>query len=62
MANLYLMANEEEVTSETCDYTFDELQDVFSELLDDFKKLKLKRKELKKHLNEVINENVLCNE
>ena len=47
-ANLCLMEDKNEVTSEPSnEFFFDELQEVFYDLLDDPKKLGLKNKELK---------------
>ena len=46
-ANLYLMAHENEVISETQnEFFYEELQDTFHELLDDLKKLGVKNKNL----------------
>ena len=48
IANLCLVAQEDEVQSEQIvDFIFDELQDVFHELLDEFKKVSLKNRNLK---------------
>ena len=42
------MAQDEEVTSElSTDFTFEELQDAFHELLNNFKKISIKYKDLK---------------
>ena len=50
VAKLFLMAYKEEVTSKTkIDFVFDELQDIFYDLLDEFKKIKFKNKELKRY-------------
>ena len=47
-ANLCLMAHENEINTETPnDFTFEELQEVFYDLVDDLKKLEVKNKELK---------------
>ena len=47
-ANLCLMAHENEVNTKTSDdFTFEELQKVFYDLVDDLKKLRIKNKELK---------------
>ena len=47
-ANLCLMAHENEVNSETpIDFTFEELHEVFYDLIDELKKLGVKNKELK---------------
>ena len=47
-ANLCLMAHENEVNAETPnDFTFEELQEIFYDLVDDLKKLGVKNKELK---------------
>lgn len=46
VANLCLMAHEDEVTSKLVRYfTFKELQEAFNDLLDNLKKLNLKNKE-----------------
>ena len=43
VVNLYLMAQEEKITSETkLDFTFDELKKAFYDLIDELKKLGLK--------------------
>ena len=48
IANMYLMAHENEVCSGTqIDFSFKELQDAFFELMLEYKKLSLKNKELK---------------
>ena len=47
-ANLCLMAHKNEVNAETSnDFTFEELQEVFYDLVDDLKKLGVKNKKLK---------------
>ena len=47
-ANLCLMAHENEVDTETpIDFTFEELHEVFCDLIDELKKLEVKNKELK---------------
>ena len=49
VVNLCLMIQEEEVTSELLlDFIFEELQNAFCELLDEFKKISKKNKDLKK--------------
>ena len=46
--NLCLMAQDEEVTSEpSVDFIFEKLQDDFQELLNDFRKISTKYKDLK---------------
>ena len=48
VVNLCLMAQDDEVTFElVLDFTFDELQDAFYNLLDEFRKISLKNKSLK---------------
>ena len=47
-ANLCLMAHENEVSAEISnEFTFEELQEAFYDLVDDLKKLRTKNKELK---------------
>ena len=47
-ANLCLMAHENKVNAETSnDFTFEELQEIFYDLVDELKKLGIKNKELK---------------
>ena len=48
-ANICLMAIEDELNSENSfQFIFDELLEVFNDLMDEFKKLKLKNKEIKR--------------
>ena len=48
-ANLYLMAHHEEINTEnSLDFTFDELQEAFFELMAEYKKVTLKNKDLRK--------------
>ena len=48
IANRCLMANANEVNPENSSvFTFDELYEAFNELMDDFRKLRLKNKEFK---------------
>ena len=50
------MANDNEVSSENlCDFTFDELEEAFFELMDDFKKLKLKNNKLNENISVLTN-------
>ena len=50
------MAHEDEAYSEcSFDFTFDELYDAFNELMDEYKKLDRKNKEMKS-LNQTLNE------
>ena len=47
VANLCFMANDDEVSAENLsDFTFNELEEAFFELMNDFKKLKLKNNKL----------------
>ena len=49
IANLCLMANDNEVYLEnSSNFTFDELFEAFNDLIDEYKKIRLKNKELKK--------------
>ena len=51
VANLCFMANENEAINETqSDFTFEELEDAFYELIHDFKKIKLENRRLKEVL------------
>lgn len=59
VANLYLMAYEKDVTFEfKSDFTFDEFQNIFLDLLDKLKKTSLKFKELKGCNQELTKEKV----
>ena len=57
-ANLCLMAHENEVNTETPnDFTFEELQEVFYDLVDDLKKLGIKNKEWKSKNQSLLKKN-----
>lgn len=57
MANVYLLANDNVVNLEdNDDFTFEEFYDAFHELLDDYKNLCFKNKELGKQNNSLIEE------
>ena len=63
-ANLCLMAHENEVNTEIPnDFTFEELHEVFYNLIDDLKKLGVKNKELKSKNQSLLKENkIISNE
>ena len=57
-ANLCLMAHENEVNAETLDdFTFEELQEAFYDLVNDLNKLGVKNKELKSKNQSLLKEN-----
>ena len=62
--NLCLMAHENEVNAKTPnDFIFEELQEVFYDLVDDLKKLGVKNKELKSKNQSLLKENeIISNE
>jgi len=56
VANICFMAHQdEEVTPEINEYSFNELQEAFDELMHEFKKLKVQCKILKKENNDLLN-------